>query len=80
MTIYIDYTFFLSIFGPYYVRIRVIMNSVIKRIVYSKIPIVRPPLGLSKTFRQSQRWSQIRGTPCVENDEKNNLNFADKVF
>ena len=41
---------------------------------YSKISILRPPLG------QSQRWSLIRGTLGVENEEKNNLNFAIKVF
>ena len=31
---------------------------------YSKIPILRPPLELS------QRWSLIRGTVGVENEEK----------
>ena len=41
---------------------------------YSKIPLLRPHLGLSK------RWSLIRGTLCVENEEKNILNFANKVF
>ena len=34
---------------------------------YSKIPILRPPLGLSKS-----------GLLGVENEEKNNLNFANK--
>ena len=64
---------------------------------YSKIPISRPPLGLSKsglkdhlwdcpkvvlktTFGQSQRWFLIRFTLGVENKEKNNLNFANKIF
>ena len=52
---------------------------------YSKIPILRPPLGLSKSgledhFWQSQRWSLIRGTIGVENEEKSNLNFANKVL
>ena len=32
------------------------------------------------TFGQSQRWSLIRGTLGVENQEKNNLNFSNKVF
>ena len=40
--------------------------------IYSKIPIFRPPLW--------QRWSSIGGTLGVENKEKNNLNFANKVF
>ena len=35
---------------------------------------------LKTTFGQSQRWSLIRGTLGVENEEKNNLNFANKVF
>ena len=35
---------------------------------------------LKTTFGQSQRWSLIRGTLGVESDEKNNLNFANKVF
>ena len=49
--------------------------------MYSKIPILRPPLGtvpkvvLKTTFGQSQRWSLIRGTLCLENEEKNILNF-----
>ena len=51
---------------------------------YSKIPILRPPLGLSKSglkdhFGQSQRWYLMRDTLGVENEEKNNLNFANKV-
>ena len=53
----------------------------------SKIPILRPPLGLSKsglkdqtTFGQTQRCSLIRSTLVVENAEKNSLNFANKVF
>ena len=32
------------------------------------------------TFGQSQRWSLIRGTLVVENEGKDNLNFANKVF
>ena len=35
---------------------------------------------LKTTFGQSKRWSLIRGTLDVENDEKNNLSFANKVF
>ena len=35
---------------------------------------------LKTTFGQSQRWSLIRGTLGVENQEKNNLNFSNKVF
>ena len=35
---------------------------------------------LKTTFGQSQRWSLIRGTQGVENEETNNLNFANKVF
>ena len=35
---------------------------------------------LKTTFGQSQRWSLIRVTLGVENKEKNNLNFANKVF
>ena len=41
---------------------------------YSKIPILRQPLG------QSQRWSLISGALVVENEEKNKLTFANKVF
>ena len=49
--------------------------------MYSKIPILRSPLGLSRSglknhFGQFQRWSLIRGVLGVENEEKNNLNFA----
>ena len=32
------------------------------------------------TFGQSQRRSLIRGTLGVENDERNNINFANKFF
>ena len=32
------------------------------------------------TFGQTQRWSLIRDTLGVENEEKNNLNFANKVL
>ena len=35
---------------------------------------------LKTTFGYSQRWSLIRGTLSVENEEKNNLNFANKFF
>ena len=35
---------------------------------------------LKTTFGQSQRWSLIRGTMGVENEEKNNLNFVNEVF
>ena len=35
---------------------------------------------LKTTFGQSQRRSLIRGALGVENEEKNNLNFANKVF
>ena len=35
---------------------------------------------LKTTFGQSQGWSLIRGTLGVENEEKNNFNFTDKVF
>ena len=35
---------------------------------------------LKTTFGQSQMWSLIRGILGVENDEKNNLNFANKVY
>ena len=34
---------------------------------------------LKTTFGQFQRWSLIRDTLGVENEEKNNLNFANKV-
>ena len=52
---------------------------------YSKIPIWDhlwdcPKVVLKTTFGQSQMWSLIRGTLGVENEEKNNLNFANKVF
>ena len=39
-----------------------------------------PKVVLKTTFAQSQRWSLIRGTLGVENEEMNNLNFANKVF
>ena len=35
---------------------------------------------LKTTFGQSQRWSLIRCTLGVENEGKDNLNFANKVF
>ena len=34
---------------------------------------------LKTTFGQSQRWSLIRDTLGVENEEKHGLNFANKV-
>ena len=39
-----------------------------------------PKVVLKTTFAQSQRLSLIRGALGVENEEKNNLNFANKVF
>ena len=39
-----------------------------------------PKVVLKTTFGQSQSWSLIRGTQGVENEEKNNSNFANKVF
>ena len=39
-----------------------------------------PKVVLKTTFGQSQRWSLIRETVGVENEEKNSLNFANKVF
>ena len=49
---------------------------------YSKIPILRPPLVFKTTFGQPQRWSLIRGKlgQGVENEEKIQSNFANKVF
>ena len=52
---------------------------------YSKLPMLRPPLGLSKSGLKDHFWTVpkeflIRGTLGVENEEKNNLNFANKVF
>ena len=35
---------------------------------------------LKTTFGQSERWSLIGETLGVENEEKNNVNFANKVF
>ena len=35
---------------------------------------------LKTTFGQSQRWSLNRGILCVENEEKNNFNFLNKVL
>ena len=35
---------------------------------------------LNTTFGQSQRWSLIRCTLGVENEGKDNLNFANKVI
>ena len=39
-----------------------------------------PKVVLKTTFGQSQRWSLIRCTLGVENEEKNSLNFQNKVF
>ena len=39
-----------------------------------------PKVVLKNTFGQSQRWSLIRCTLGVENEEKNSLNFTNKVF
>ena len=39
-----------------------------------------PKVVFKTTFGQSQRWCLIRGTLGVENEKKNNLNFANKVF
>ena len=35
---------------------------------------------LQTTFEQSQKWSLIRCTLGVENEEKNSLNFQNKAF
>ena len=35
---------------------------------------------LKTTFGQSQSWSLIRETLGEENEENDNLNFANKVF
>ena len=35
---------------------------------------------LKTTFGQSQMWLLIRSTLGVENEDKNSLNFANKVF
>ena len=39
-----------------------------------------PKVVLKTTFGQSQKWSLIRDTLGVENEEKNYLNFTNKVF
>ena len=39
-----------------------------------------PKVVFKTTFGQSQRWSLIRCTLGVENEEKNSLNFQNKVF
>ena len=50
------------------------------------VPLIRdhfwdcPKVVLKTTFGQSQWWSLIRGRLGVENEEKNNLNLANKVF
>ena len=35
---------------------------------------------IKTTFGQFRRWSLISGTLGIETEEKNNLNFANKVF
>ena len=50
-------------------------TAYLRTMKYSKIPIIRPPLRLSKSglkdhFGQSQRWSLITCTLVVENEEK----------
>ena len=35
---------------------------------------------IKTTFGQFRRWSLIGGTLGIETEEKNNLNFANKVF
>ena len=35
---------------------------------------------LKTTFGQSKRWSLIRGTLGIQNEENNNLNLANKVL
>ena len=53
--------------------------------MYSKIPILRPPLGLSKSGLKDHFWavpkvvSNQRYTGCRK-QEKNYLNFPNKVF
>ena len=37
-------------------------------------------MDFKTTFGHSQRWSVIRGTLGVGNEEKNDLNFAYKAF
>ena len=41
---------------------------------YSKIPILRPPLGLSKSglLLDSPKGGLLSEVHCVENEEKNN--------
>ena len=39
-----------------------------------------PKVVLKTTFGQSQKWSLIRDTLGVENEEKNYLNFENKDF
>ena len=53
--------------------------------MYSKIPILRPPLRLSKSGLKDHFWTvpkvvSNQSTLGVENEEKNNLNFQNKVF
>ena len=54
-------------------------------IEHSKIPILRPPLGLSKSGLKDHFWTvpkvvfNQRYTGC-KNKEKNNLNLATKVL
>ena len=52
---------------------------------YSKIPILRPPLGLSKSglkdhFLTVPKVVSNKRYTCVEKEEKNNFNFTNKVL
>ena len=52
---------------------------------YSKIPILRPPLRLPKSGLKDHFWTVPRVVSNqmytgVENEEKNSLNFQNKVF
>ena len=53
---------------------------------YSKIPILRPPLGLSKSGLKDHFWtvpkvvSHQMYTGCKKNEEKNSLSFQNENF
>ena len=52
---------------------------------YSKIPILRPPLGLSKSGLKDHFWTvpkvvSIQKCTGCRKWKKNNLNLANKVF
>ena len=75
--------------SPYVISLQIMLGSRIPSALltaYSKIPILRPPFGtvqkwsLRPLLDSPQKWSLIRYTLGVENEEKNNLNFANKVF